>query len=78
MDTNNAVQKALGWLGLLLSFVFLVTGLGILTGLIFSEHVFFNQGIRIVVGLVLTGYGISRGISTYRQIFGVRKGAESD
>lgn len=75
MNTNNAVQKALSWLGLLFSLVFLAIGLGILTGLIFSEHVFFNQGIRVVVGLVLIGYGIARGISIYRQLSAGRKGA---
>ena len=74
-DNNNAVQKAHGWLGLLFSLVFLAMGLGILTGLIFSEHVFFNQGIRVVVGLALMGYGIARGISIYRQLSAGRKGA---
>lgn len=75
MDTNNAAQKALGWLGLLLSLVFLAMGLGILTGLLFSEHIFFTRGIRITVGLVLAGYGIARGISIYRQLPARRKGA---
>ena len=78
MDTNKAIQKALSWLGMLLSLMFLATGLGMLTGLIFSEHVFFNQGIRIVVGLVLTGYGIARGVSIYRQLSAGRKGADND
>ena len=76
MEENSVIQKAKAWFGLLLSMVFIAIGAAMLSGSIFSEHAVFNQGIRIIVGLALTGYGIVRGVLIYRKIAWGRKGAE--
>ncbi len=76
MKTDTAARKILAWLGLFFSLIFVSVGLAMLTGLIFGEHVIFNQGIRTVVGLALMGYGIVRGFTIYRQTIPPRKGAE--
>ena len=75
---NKAFQTAAAWFSILLSAVFVAVGLAILTGLIFSEHPLLDRGIRIIVGLILAGYGIARGVPIYRRIARGRKGAEDD
>jgi len=68
MRAEGRTQNVMDWIGLVFSLIFLVFGLGILTGLFIGEQSVLTGGFRTVVGLVLAGYGIARGATTYSRI----------
>lgn len=68
LQKRNATQRVVDWITLSLSIVFVVIGLGILTGLILGDRVFFQGHIRAIAGLVLVGYGIVRGSMMVRRL----------
>jgi NADH:ubiquinone oxidoreductase subunit H len=68
MERVDTIQRVLEYAGMVLALVFVVLGLGILSGLVLTESMFFGGGVRILVGVVLTGYGIIRGIMSYRRL----------
>lgn len=73
MSEASAIQRVLEWSGVLLAAVFVLIGAGILSGLILNKQPFFSGGVKTLIGLVLIGYGITRGVMTYRQIRGRAK-----
>lgn len=61
LQNASAAQKILEWITLFLATLFFILGAGILSGLVLGDRIFFQGTMRIVVGLVLMGYGIIRG-----------------
>jgi hypothetical protein len=50
-----------------------ILGIGILSGLIFREHIMLQGPWRIVIGLALTAYGSIRSLMIWRRLFGHKK-----
>ncbi len=78
LQNAGAPQKVLEWITLLLALVFFILGAGILSGLILRDHIFFQGAMKIVVGLVLMGYGIIRGGMIIKRMKSRGKGAKSE
>lgn len=78
LQNTGAPQKVLEWITLLLALIFFILGAGILSGLILSDHIFFQGAMRIVVGVVLMGYGIIRGGMIIRRMKSREKGVKSE
>jgi hypothetical protein len=53
-------SRLLDWIFLPLPLAFLVIGLGILTGLLFSENLLLRGPMKWIIGLALTIYGLVR------------------
>lgn len=68
LQRSGSVQRAVDWITLSLATVFVILGIGILTGLILADRVFLQGNIRILAGLVLTGYGVIRGGMIIRRL----------
>jgi hypothetical protein len=61
LQNAGTARKILEWVTLFLAMLFFILGAGILSGFILGDRIFFQGTMRIVVGLVLMGYGIIRG-----------------
>lgn len=74
-DQQNAgtPQKVLEWITLILAISFFILGAGILTGFILGDRIFFQGTMKIVVGLVLMGYGVIRGGMIFRRMSARKK-----
>ena len=71
---TGAPQKVLEWITLFLAMLFFVLGAGILTGLIPGGRIFIQGTTKIVIGLVLIGYGVVRGGMIFRRMKSRKKG----
>ncbi len=78
LQNTGAPQRILEWITLLLALIFFVLGAGILFGLFLSDRIFFQGGMRIVVGVVLMGYGIIRGGMILRRMSARKKRGGGD
>lgn len=78
LQNTGAPQKVLEWITLLLAIIFFILGAGILSGLILRDHIFLQGAMKIVVGLVLIGYGIIRGGMIIRRMKSREKGVKSE
>lgn len=74
LQNTGTPQKVLEWVTLILAMLFFVLGTGILTGLILGDRIFFQGTTKIVVGLVLMGYGVVRGGMIFRRMKSRKKG----
>jgi hypothetical protein len=62
------------WIFLAIAAVFLLLGIGILAGLILPDNSFLAGGIRILIGVVLTLYGLARGVMILSSMFPGNRG----
>lgn len=68
LQRRGLTQRVVDWITLSMAIVFVILGVGVLSGLILGDRVFFQGGIRIVAGMVLAGYGIVRGGMVIRRL----------
>jgi hypothetical protein len=68
LQSSSSAQRFVDWITLFLAAVFVILGAGILTGLILADRIFLQGSMRILVGLVLAGYGVVRGGMTIRRL----------
>ena len=68
MSGENSGAKIMGWITLIFLIVFFIIGIGIVSGLFFSDRVFPNTGLRTILGFLLIGYSLIRGIFVYRNL----------
>jgi hypothetical protein len=60
MNDFGTGQKILVWITLGLAVVFIIIGIGVLSGAFFPGNIFLDDTMRMVLGFVLIGYGIVR------------------
>lgn len=60
MNDYGTGQKLLQWITLTLAIVFIVMGIGVISGVFFPGKIFMGDTMRMVLGFVLIGYGIIR------------------
>lgn len=77
LQNAGATQKILEWITLFLAMLFFILGAGILSGLILGDRIFFQGTMKILVGLVLIGYGIIRGSMILRRMKSRKNGGRS-
>jgi len=56
---NNGIST---WLVLAIAVIFLILGIGIISGLVLPNNSFLGGGTRLLIGSILTLYGLARGI----------------
>ena len=78
LQNTGAPQSVLEWITLLLALIFFILGAGILSGLILGDRIFFQGAMRIVVGVILIGYGIIRGGMILRRMKARKKRGGGD
>lgn len=74
LQNTGTPQKVLEWVTLILAMLFFVLGAGILTGFVLGDRIIFQGTTKIVVGLVLMGYGVVRGGMIFRRMKSREKG----
>jgi hypothetical protein len=74
MQPDRSPLKILDWIFLPLPLLFVILGIGILSGLIFKDNLLLQGPTRIILGLLLTVYGIVRLTLIGRRLFGHKKG----
>ncbi len=67
-------QKVLEWVTLILAMLFFILGAGIVSGLILGDRILFQGAMKILVGLVLMGYGVVRGGMIFKRMKSRKKG----
>ena len=77
MQKSGSNQKFLRILTLIFASIFVVIGVGILTGLLFPERNFLSGGMRIIFGSILTGYGLIRGGMVLRKMRSLKRGEDT-
>lgn len=60
MDNFEVGQKLLQWITLALAIVFIIMGIGVISGFFFPGKIFFGDTMRMFLGFVLIGYGVVR------------------
>ena len=60
MNDFGTGQKLMQWITLALAIVFIVMGIGVVSGTFFPGKIFLDDTMRMVLGFVLIGYGIVR------------------
>lgn len=60
MSKIGSGQKVLEWITLGLAIVFIIIGIGVISGTFFAGKIFLGDTMRMVLGFVLIGYGIVR------------------
>ena len=68
MSGGNNGGKVMGWITLIFLIVFFIIGIGIVSGLFFPDRIFPNAGLRTLLGLLLIGYSLIRGIFVYKNL----------
>ena len=68
MDGMETTQKVLQWITLTLALIFIILGIGIISGVFFPGRIFMEGGIRYVMGIVLLAYGIFRIFTVLRKM----------
>lgn len=74
MENDRTGAGVTDWLLLPLTLVFAVLGIGILAGLFFQDNAFLIGSRRIVIGALLTIYGLIRSIMLSRKLLRSKKG----
>lgn len=73
MSELGLVQKVSEWITLILALIFIVIGIGLVSGLFFPDRLFLAGTTGHVLGLIMIAYGIFRAITVGRKI-GRKKG----
>ncbi len=78
LQNTGTPQRVLEWITLFLAMLFFILGAGVLSGLILGDHIFLQGTMKILVGLVLMGYGIIRASMILRRMKSRKKGGEGE
>lgn len=73
MTGKNNGQKIFGWITLIILAFFLIIGLGILFGQFLPDKIFRDNGMRVLLGLILVGYSLVRGAFVLMKLRSLKK-----
>lgn len=65
---NRSASRISDWISLPLAVLFLILGIGVLTGLIYKNNALLQGSSRLAIGLLLSIYGLVRSIMISRRL----------
>lgn len=65
---NRSASRIGDWISLPLAVLFLILGVGVLTGLIYKNNALLQGSTRLAIGLLLSIYGLVRSIMISRRL----------
>ena len=68
MNTKWSGQKLMGWITIGFLILFLLIGIGIISGVFLPSNLFPNSEMRMLMGLILIGYSAIRGIFVFKNL----------